>query len=64
LLGVDILLDSNYNPYLLEMNVNPAIFTDCETLQELLPKMIFEVISVLNNFPFLIDFGFRTLPAL
>jgi D-alanine-D-alanine ligase-like ATP-grasp enzyme len=36
-MGVDIILDANYNPFLLEMNINPAIFTDCNTLQEMLP---------------------------
>ncbi len=28
LLGVDILVDSNLKPYLLEINTNPAIFLD------------------------------------
>ncbi len=27
LLGCDILIDNNFNPFLLEMNLNPALFT-------------------------------------
>ena len=30
LLGCDILLDEHFNPYLLEINFNPAIYTDCQ----------------------------------
>jgi tubulin--tyrosine ligase like protein 10 len=28
LLGVDIIIDENFKPYLLEVNTNPALFLD------------------------------------
>lgn len=30
LLGCDILIDKNFNPHLIEINTNPALFLDTE----------------------------------
>ena len=38
--GFDFMLDSNLNPYLLEVNINPALFLDTPVLEEMLPKLI------------------------
>ena len=32
LIGCDFMIDENYNPYLLEMNTNPALFTGFDIL--------------------------------
>lgn len=43
LLGCDILVDENLKPYLLEINNNPAIFTDITAHKEVIPDVVFKV---------------------
>lgn len=38
--GFDFILDSELNPYLLEVNINPAMFLDTPVLEQMLPKLI------------------------
>jgi hypothetical protein len=40
LFGFDFLLDDALNPYLIEINTNPAIYTDTQVQKDLLPKLV------------------------
>lgn len=40
LLGCDILVGDDLQPYLLEVNTNPAMFTDTQVQKEMLPKLM------------------------
>ena len=40
LFGLDFLLDEDLNPQLIEINTNPAIFTDTQVQKEMLPKLV------------------------
>ena len=40
LLGCDILVSHDLKPYLLEVNTNPAMFTDTSVQKELLPVLM------------------------
>ncbi len=39
LLGCDVIVSSDLQPYLLEVNTNPALFTDTNVQKELLPVL-------------------------
>jgi len=52
LLGCDFLIDAELNPWLLEINTNPALFTDTTVQNNLLPKLVEDTLDVelrLNN---------------
>ena len=42
-------MDSNLNPYLLEINSNPAIFTDVPVLNKVITKMMNQTIDIVLN---------------
>lgn len=46
LLGFDILVSHDLQPYLLEVNTNPAMFTDTFVQKEMLPKLMRNTLSV------------------
>ncbi|XP_003385337.1 PREDICTED: protein polyglycylase TTLL10-like [Amphimedon queenslandica] len=46
LLGFDFMLDSNYHLWLIEVNINPALHTNCETLKQIIPDVIEETLGM------------------
>ncbi|XP_035697819.1 protein polyglycylase TTLL10-like [Branchiostoma floridae] len=46
LYGIDFLLDEDMKVYLLEINVNPALHTNCEVLQDVIPPLVEETVNV------------------
>jgi hypothetical protein len=46
LLGCDVIVDENLKPYLLEVNTNPAMFTDTKTQKEMLPLLTKNTLEV------------------
>ncbi len=44
--GFDFMLDSKLNPYLLEINSNPALFTGTTVQKQILPPLIENVYNV------------------
>jgi predicted ATP-grasp superfamily ATP-dependent carboligase len=46
LFGFDFLLDDNLNPYLIEINTNPAIYTDTQVQKDLLPKLVDDIVKM------------------
>ena len=46
LFGVDFMLDSVLKPQLIEINTNPAIFTDTAVQKEMLPKLVDDTIGM------------------
>lgn len=46
LFGLDFLLDAELNPQLLEINTNPALFTDTSAQKEMLPKLVDDTVKL------------------
>lgn len=46
LFGLDIMLDEDLKPYLIEINTNPAIFTDTTVQKDLIPKLVDDTIKL------------------
>ncbi|XP_009323540.1 PREDICTED: inactive polyglycylase TTLL10 [Pygoscelis adeliae] len=53
LIGCDFLIDENFKVWLLEMNANPALHTNCEVLRDIIPTVVYEsldlVLEVFNK---------------
>lgn len=46
LLGYDFMIDSEMKVWLIEVNINPALFTNCNVLKSVLPPMIKETLNI------------------
>ncbi|TNV82392.1 hypothetical protein FGO68_gene174 [Halteria grandinella] len=46
LYGFDFLIDENLNPFLIEANTNPALYTDTQVQKELLPPLVEDVVQM------------------
>nr|XP_020832299.1 inactive polyglycylase TTLL10 isoform X1 [Phascolarctos cinereus] len=46
LIGCDFLIDENFKVWLLEMNSNPALHTNCEVLKDVVPKVVHETLDL------------------
>ncbi|KAM8927658.1 inactive polyglycylase TTLL10 [Pelodytes ibericus] len=46
LIGCDFLIDENFKVWLLEMNCNPALHTNCEVLKEVIPSVVHETLDL------------------
>ncbi|XP_047382514.1 inactive polyglycylase TTLL10 isoform X4 [Sciurus carolinensis] len=46
LIGCDFLIDENFKVWLLEMNSNPALHTNCEVLKEVIPGVVIETLDL------------------
>ncbi|NXU81278.1 TTL10 polyglycylase, partial [Oreotrochilus melanogaster] len=42
LIGCDFLIDENFKVWLLEMNANPALHTNCRVLKDIIPPVVYE----------------------
>ena len=49
LLGFDFMVDSDMKVWLIEININPALFTNCKVLQSELPPMIKESLHIVEE---------------
>lgn len=46
LFGLDFMLDDQLNPHLIEINVNPALFTDTQVQKGIMPKLVEDTIKI------------------
>ncbi|XP_055021843.1 protein polyglycylase TTLL10 [Boleophthalmus pectinirostris] len=46
LFGCDFMVDEDFNVWLLEMNCNPALHTNCSVLQEVIPRVVHETLDL------------------
>ncbi|KAM5140327.1 inactive polyglycylase TTLL10 [Mantella aurantiaca] len=46
LIGCDFLIDDNFKVWLLEMNCNPALHTNCEVLKDVIPGVVTETLDL------------------
>ena len=44
--GLDFMLDDQLNPVLIEVNTNPAIFTDTVVQKEIIPHLVADIVKV------------------
>ena len=46
LFGFDFMIDDQLNPQLIEVNTNPALYTDTMVQKELLPKLVEDIVKM------------------
>ncbi|XP_009699022.1 PREDICTED: inactive polyglycylase TTLL10, partial [Cariama cristata] len=46
LIGCDFLIDENFKVWLLEMNANPALHTNCKVLRDVIPAVVYESLDL------------------
>ncbi|XP_034446942.1 protein polyglycylase TTLL10 isoform X3 [Hippoglossus hippoglossus] len=46
LIGCDFMVDEDFKVWLLEMNCNPALHTNCEVLREVIPSAVVEMLDL------------------
>ncbi|XP_030279131.1 protein polyglycylase TTLL10 isoform X2 [Sparus aurata] len=46
LIGCDFMVDEDFKVWLLEMNCNPALHTNCEVLKEVIPRTVVEALDL------------------
>ncbi|ROL46845.1 Protein polyglycylase TTLL10 [Anabarilius grahami] len=46
LIGCDFLIDEDFKVWLLEMNCNPALHTNCEVLKDVIPRTVSETLDL------------------
>jgi len=46
LLGCDILIDDQFNPHLIEINTNPALYTDTEPQKVVIPEVVHKTLDL------------------
>ncbi|XP_035200808.1 inactive polyglycylase TTLL10 isoform X2 [Oxyura jamaicensis] len=46
LIGCDFLIDENFKVWLLEMNANPALHTNCKVLRDIIPIVVYESLDL------------------
>ncbi|XP_024239355.1 protein polyglycylase TTLL10 [Oncorhynchus tshawytscha] len=46
LIGCDFMIDDDFKVWLLEMNCNPALHTNCEALKEVIPSTVVETLDL------------------
>uniref|UniRef100_A0A4W6BNA7 Tubulin tyrosine ligase like 10 n=1 Tax=Lates calcarifer TaxID=8187 RepID=A0A4W6BNA7_LATCA len=46
LIGCDFMVDEDFKVWLLEMNCNPALHTNCEVLKEVIPSTVVEMLDL------------------
>jgi D-alanine-D-alanine ligase-like ATP-grasp enzyme len=49
LLGCDVLISRELKPYLLEINTNPAMFTQTAVQKEIIPPLISKTLKIALN---------------
>lgn len=66
LLGFDVMMDDSGKPFLLEININPALFTDTTTQAQLLPRLVEDTVKVVlgiheDDPSYIDDTGYKVL---
>jgi len=46
LLGCDILVDDTFNPHLIEINTNPALYLDTKVQAEIIPEVVTKTLDL------------------
>merc|ERR1712157_216881 len=49
LLGCDILIDDQFNPHLIEINTNPALYLDTEPQKAVIPQVVHKTLDLVLN---------------